>query len=132
MKIDRLDHLVLTVHDVDRTCEFYSRVFGMEIITFGEGRKALRFGQQKLNLHTAGKEWEPKALNPTPASGDFCLIAEVPLEQVIQHIKACGVEILEGPVRRTGATGDITSIYIRDPDGNLIEVSNYLNKSEED
>lgn len=126
MKIDRVDHLVLTVHDTERTCEFYSRIFGMEVVVFGEGRKALQFGQQKLNLHAVGKELEPKALNPTPGSGDICLITEIPLEQVIQHMKACGMEILEGPVRRTGAIGVLSSIYVRDPDGNLIEVSNYL------
>jgi catechol 2,3-dioxygenase-like lactoylglutathione lyase family enzyme len=130
MKIKWLDHLVLTVHNLERTCEFYSRVFGMEVVTFGEGRKALRFGQQKLNLHVAGKEFEPKALYPTPGSTDLCLITEIPLEQVREHIKTCGVEIVEGSVRRTGAIGAILSIYLRDPDGNLIEVSNYLDKSE--
>lgn len=129
MKIDRVDHLVLTVHDLERTCEFYSRVFGMEVVTFGEGRKALHFGYQKLNLHAVGKELEPKALNPTPGSGDLCLLTETPLQEVVQHMKDCGVEILEGPVRRTGAVGAIISIYVRDPDGNLLEVSNYLDNS---
>ncbi len=126
MKIERIDHLVLTVHDIERTCEFYSRVFGMEVVNFAEGRKALQFGQQKFNLHATGKEFEPKALSPTPGSVDLCLITETPLEEVIQYIKGCGVEILDGPVRRTGAIGVLFSIYMRDPDGNLIEVSNYL------
>lgn len=126
MKIERLDHLVLTVHDIDRTCEFYSRVLGMKAIAFQGGRIALQFGQQKLNLHAVGKEFEPKALNPTPGSVDLCLITQISLDEVIQHMKNCGVEILDGPVKRTGATGEILSIYLRDPDGNLIEVSNYL------
>jgi catechol 2,3-dioxygenase-like lactoylglutathione lyase family enzyme len=126
MKIDRLDHLVLTVLSIDATCDFYSRVLGMKIVTFGEGRKALQFGRQKINLHERGKEFEPKALHPTAGSGDLCFITQVPLPQVLDHIRACGAEILEGPVRRTGAMGPIESVYIRDPDGNLIEVSNYL------
>jgi catechol 2,3-dioxygenase-like lactoylglutathione lyase family enzyme len=125
MRIDRLDHLVLTVRDIGATCEFYSRVLGMQVVTFGEGRKALQFGQQKINLHESGKEFDPKAARPTPGSGDLCLITEVPLPQAIEHIRSCGVEIVEGPVGRTGAVGPIESIYIRDPDGNLIEVSNY-------
>jgi catechol 2,3-dioxygenase-like lactoylglutathione lyase family enzyme len=124
--IDRLDHLVLTVSDLNATCDFYSRVLGMEVVTFGGGRKALQFGSQKLNLHEAGKEFEPKAVKPTPGSADLCLIAGVPLEQVISHLRSCGVEIIEGPVQRTGATGPIQSVYVRDPDGNLIEISRYL------
>jgi catechol 2,3-dioxygenase-like lactoylglutathione lyase family enzyme len=124
--IDRLDHLVLTVSDLNVTCDFYSRVLGMEVVTFGGGRKALQFGSQKLNLHEAGKEFEPKAVKPTPGSADLCLIAGVPLEQVISHFRSCGVEIIEGPVQRTGATGPIQSVYVRDPDGNLIEISRYL------
>jgi catechol 2,3-dioxygenase-like lactoylglutathione lyase family enzyme len=126
MKIDRLDHLVLTVLSIDATCDFYSRVLGMKIVTFGEGRKALQFGRQKINLHERGKEFEPKALHPTAGSGDLCFITQVPLPQVLDHIRACGAEILEGPVRRTGAMGPIESVYLRDPDGNLIEVSNHL------
>jgi catechol 2,3-dioxygenase-like lactoylglutathione lyase family enzyme len=124
--IDRLDHLVLTVSDLNATCDFYSRVLGMEVVTFGGGRKALQFGSQKLNLHEAGKEFEPKAVKPTPGSADLCLIAGVPLEQVISHFRSCGVDIIEGPVQRTGATGPIQSVYVRDPDGNLIEISRYL------
>jgi catechol 2,3-dioxygenase-like lactoylglutathione lyase family enzyme len=124
LKIDRIDHLVLTVGNIEVTCDFYSRVLGMEVITFGPGRKALRFGSQKINLHQAGQEFEPKALAPTPGSADLCLVTTVPLEQVIVHLGQCEVEIIEGPVSRTGATGAIESVYIRDPDGNLIEISN--------
>ncbi len=126
MQTERIDHLVLTVHDIAATCEFYSRVLGMRVMTFGDGRKALQFGQQKINLHEREKEFDPKAMYPTPGSGDVCFITEVPLPQVMDHIRSCGVKILEGPVRRTGAVGPIESIYIRDPDGNLIEVSNSL------
>ncbi len=124
MKIERIDHVVLTVCDIARTCEFYSRVLGMEVVTFGDGRTALRFGQQKINLHETGKEFEPKALHPTPGSGDLCFITDLPLGQIIHHVQACGANIVEGPVRRTGALGPIESIYVRDPDGNLIEISN--------
>jgi len=127
MKIDSIDHLVLTVHNIEATCEFYHRVLGMEVVTFGSARKALQFGQQKINLHELGNEFAPKAKHPTPGSGDICLITSLPLEQVQDHIIACGVEIILGPVTRTGSLGAITSIYLRDLDGNLIEVSNYLN-----
>ncbi len=126
MQIDRLDHLVLTVSNIEATCAFYERVLGMQAIIFGNGRKALHFGKQKINLHEAGKEFEPKALHPTPGSGDICFITEIPLEQVIEHIRSCDVDIVEGPVKKTGAMGQIESIYFRDPDGNLIELSNYL------
>lgn len=126
MRIDRLDHLVLTVRDVDATCSFYVRVLGMQIVTFGEARKALAFGRQKINLHQAGREFEPKAALPTPGSADLCLITDVPLDEVIAHLTACDVAVVEGPVMRTGATGPIRSVYFRDPDGNLIEVSNYV------
>jgi catechol 2,3-dioxygenase-like lactoylglutathione lyase family enzyme len=122
--MDRLDHLVLTVREVGATCAFYADVLGMEVVTFGEGRKALAFGRQKINLHQAGREFEPKSARPTPGSGDICLMAETPLEAVIAHVRACGVEIEDGPVPRSGATGPITSIYLRDPDENLIEISN--------
>ncbi len=125
MRIERLDHLVLTVRDIAATCDFYSTVLGMEVVTFGAGRKALAFGQQKFNLHEAGREFEPKADRPTPGSADLCLIADDSLAEVIDHLRACGVPILEGPVKRTGALGPITSVYFRDPDQNLIEVSTY-------
>ena len=126
MRIDRLDHLVLTVQNIEGTCDFYSRVLGMKVVTFGNDRKVLQFGRQKINLHERGKEFDPKAANPTPGSGDLCFITETPLSQVMGHIRSCGIEIIEGPVRRTGAVGPVESIYLRDPDGNLIEVSNYL------
>src|SRR4051812_28416169 len=126
MNIDRLDHLVLTVKNIDVTCDFYARVLGMNVITFGEGRKALSFGQQKFNLHEAGHEFEPKAAHPTPGSADFCLITTTPIEQVITHLNACGVPMIEGPVQRTGAVGTLRSVYFRDPDDNLVEVSNYV------
>ena len=125
MRIERLDHLVLTVRDIAATCDFYSTVLGMEVVTFGAGRKALAFGQQKFNLHEAGREFEPKADRPTPGSADLCLIADGALDDVVAHLRACGVPILEGPVQRTGALGPITSVYFRDPDRNLIEVSTY-------
>ena len=126
MKVDHLDHLVLTVKSIPATCEFYARVLSMEVITFGSNRRALVFGAQKINLHEAGKEWEPKAHRPTPGSADLCFITLTPLADVVEHLRRCGVEIIEGPVKRTGATGSITSVYFRDPDLNLIEVSNYL------
>lgn len=125
MNIDRLDHLVLTVNDIDKTCSFYKKVLGMEVIIFASGRKALSFGSQKINLRQKGKEYEPKALTPTPGSGDLCFITSIPISEVIAHVNSCGIEIIEGPVKRTGATGPIISVYFRDPDLNLIEVSNY-------
>jgi catechol 2,3-dioxygenase-like lactoylglutathione lyase family enzyme len=126
VRIDRLDHLVLTVADIDATVEFYTRVLGMKAVTFGTGRTALAFGRSKVNLHRAGHEFEPKAHRPTPGSADLCLIAADPLEQVIEELTAHRVPIEEGPVERTGATGPIRSVYFRDPDRNLIEVSTYL------
>ncbi|MFS8533990.1 MAG: VOC family protein [Limnochordales bacterium] len=126
MKVDSLDHLVLTVADVEATCRFYSRVLGMEVVTFGQGRKALQFGSQKINLHQQGREFEPKAARPTPGSADLCFLTTVPLSDVVAHLQSAGVAIVEGPVQRTGATGPILSVYFRDPDGNLIEVANQL------
>ena len=125
MNINRLDHLVLTVKDIEDTCTFYSKVLGMKEITFGGGRKALAFGNQKINLHEYANEFEPKTLRPKPGSADLCFVTAVPLPEVIEHVRSCGVEIIEGPVERMGALGPITSIYFRDPDGNLIEVSTY-------
>ena len=122
--IDRIDHIVLTVFDLDRTIDFYARVLGMEPVTFAGGRRGLAFGRQKLNLHQAGKEFEPKALRPAPGAIDLCFIAATPLEQVIAALREAKVAIIEGPVP-TGATGPMMSVYFRDPDGNLIEVSNY-------
>ena len=120
-----LDHLVLTVENIEQTCAFYAKVLGMEVATFGEGRKALRFGNQKINLHQAGREFEPKAHRPTPGSADLCFVASVTLDALTEHLWNQGVPVLEGPVKRTGATGPITSVYFRDPDNNLIEVSVY-------
>ena len=125
MKIDALDHLVLTVADVGVTCAFYARVLGMEEIPFGEGRKALAFGAQKINLHAHGREYEPKALRPTPGSADLCLLTSLPIAAVVEHLRREAVAIEEGPVMRTGARGPIESVYLRDPDGNLIEISRY-------
>ena len=126
MHIDQLDHLVLTVQDIQVTSEFYERVLGMQVITFAEERKALQFGNQKINLHQKGKEFDPKALYPTPGSADLCFLTSVPLEQVITHLHSCNVPLLLGPVKRTGATKSLMSVYFRDPDGNLLEVSNTL------
>ncbi|MCB1961515.1 MAG: VOC family protein [Rhodocyclaceae bacterium] len=126
MQISRVDHLVLTVKSIPVTCAFYERVLGMTPVSFGEGRKALTFGAQKFNLHQVGQEFEPKAHRPTPGAIDICLITDTPIATVVEELKNAGVEITEGPVRRTGATGPILSVYFRDPDGNLIEVSNLI------
>ncbi|MEP6987658.1 MAG: VOC family protein [Chloroflexota bacterium] len=124
MQIERLDHLVMTVADIEVTCAFYARVMGMQVVTFGPGRKAPAFGHQKINLHEHGKEFEPKALVPTPGSADLCFITSTPISEVIRHLTEERIEIILGPVKRTGATRQLESVYFRDPDGNLIEVSN--------
>jgi catechol 2,3-dioxygenase-like lactoylglutathione lyase family enzyme len=126
MKIDSLDHLVLTVKDLDAAISFYADVLGMKPISFGDGRNALHFGSMKINLHQQGNEFDPKSHAPTPGSADLCFITSVPVQEVISHLSACNVPIIEGPVRRTGATGPILSVYFRDPDMNLIEVSNRI------
>lgn len=126
MRIERIDHIVLTVKDLEETCQFYSRVLGMEVVTFGEDRRALAFGGQKINLHQHGKEFEPKAKTPIPGAIDLCLITETPIEDVVAHLQSVGVAIEQGPIQKTGATGPILSVYFRDPDGNLIEVSRYV------
>ncbi len=123
--IERLDHLVLTVADIDVTVDFYERVLGMRHERFGSGRSALVFGQQKFNLHQAGREFEPKAAMPTPGAIDLCLITQWSMAQVLEHLAGQGVSVEEGPVARTGAVGPIESVYFRDPDSNLIEVSRY-------
>ena len=125
MHIDRLDHLVLTVADIDRTCAFYTRVLGMEVVKFGNGRTALKFGQQKINLHHADNIPGLVADRPTPGSGDLCFITSVPLAEVVAHLERCAVPIVAGPGPRAGAIGEIQSVYIRDPDQNLVEISNY-------
>jgi len=125
ISIDCLDHLVLTVADIDRTCAFYCEILGFEITIFGADRKALTFGAQKFNLHQLGNEFEPKAACATAGSADLCLITTTPISDVVSQLELASVSIEEGPVARTGATGPIMSIYIRDPDQNLIEISTY-------
>lgn len=126
MKISHLDHLVLTVADIENTCNFYQTVLGFEVITFKGDRKALKFGHQKINLHQLGKEFEPKALQPTSGSADLCFISDTPISEVVGHLNQLNIQIEEGPVERTGAMHPILSVYIRDPDQNLIEISNIL------
>ena len=124
--IDHLDHLVLTTTDEAACVAFYTGVLGMQLETFGAGRKAFRFGNQKINLHVKGSEFEPKAHLPVPGALDLCFVASRPLAQVIDALQAGGQTIVEGPVLRTGATGRIRSVYLRDPDLNLIEISEYV------
>lgn len=126
MNIERLDHLVLTVSDLSATIDFYTRVMGMQVITFGDDRKALRFGQQKINLHVKGQEIEPKADVPTTGSADLCFISATPMNEILNHLKICDVTPLMSPDYRTGATHRLLSVYFRDPDNNLIEVSNII------
>ena len=125
MKINRLDHFVLTVADIEATVAFYTQVLGMTEVSFGAGRRALTFGSSKINLHERGKEFEPKAEHATPGSADICLIVADDIADVVAQLDAAGVPIEEGPVERTGATGPILSCYLRDPDRNLVELSNY-------
>ncbi len=125
IELDRLDHLVLTVRDVEATCRFYETALGMRREEFGAGRVALHFGRQKINVHPHPSPVEIVAEDPRPGSADLCFIAETPLEEVAAHLEACGVAIEMGPVECTGAEGPMTSVYFRDPDGNIIEVSNY-------
>lgn len=127
IKLSRLDHVVLTVADVAKSVAFYQNVLGMEAETFGEPpRTALKFGGQKINLHPADAPYSPHALKPVPGSADLCFISPQPLQEVMLWLIGCGVEIIEGPVERTGATGRLNSLYVRDPDGNLIEIANLL------
>lgn len=125
MQINRIDHLVLTVTSIEHTVDFYTRVLGMSKVDFGNGRVALSFGDQKLNLHELGHEYEPKATKAIPGSADLCFVIDTPVTEAIEHIREHGVAIIEGPVNRTGARGQIVSAYLRDPDGNLLEISNY-------
>lgn len=124
--IDRIDHLVLTVRDIDVSIAFYTRVLGMQAKTFGDGRIALHFGRQKINLHQYGREFEPKARHPRPGSADLCLVTTTPIDELCAHLEHCAVDLVDGPVERTGALGPIQSIYCRDPDGNLIELAHYV------
>ena len=125
INIGGLDHLVLTVGDISRTCRFYTGVLGMKEISHDRDRKALAFGNQKINLHAAGSRIEPRAASPTPGSADLCLVTETPLARVIEALEKNGVEVIAGPVPRTGARGRMMSVYFRDPDGNLLEVASY-------
>ena len=121
--IDHLDHIVLTTARTEQCIDFYTRVLGMNFERFGQGRMALKFGVQKINLHEKGREFEPKATLASPGTLDICFIASLPLEEVIARLAACNVPIIEGPVMKTGAQGPIRSVYVRDPDGNLVEIS---------
>ena len=126
MLIDRIDHVVLTVRDPERTCDFYHQVLGFEVVSFAGGRKGLSFGRQKLNLHQYGKEFEPKAEHPTPGSVDLCFITRTPLDQVRRELAEKGIPVEVGPVEKVGAIGTLLSVYVRDPDQNLIEIANYI------
>jgi catechol 2,3-dioxygenase-like lactoylglutathione lyase family enzyme len=126
--IDRVDHFVLTVRDLDAACAFYRRALGASVVPSPEGKgpTAVAFGRQKINLHVVGHEFEPKATRPTVGAGDFCLVTEAPINEVLRHLATCSVAVELGPVPRHGALGPMTSVYFRDPDGNLVEVAKYL------
>ncbi|WP_367597588.1 VOC family protein [Pseudomonas fulva] len=124
--ISHLDHLVLTTIDVEACTDFYTRIMGMKLESFGAGRLALRFGEQKINVHVRGHEFEPKAHLPVPGALDLCFIASISLDEVVAHLEAQQWPIIEGPIQRTGAMGPIRSVYVRDPDLNLIEISERL------
>ena len=126
MKVKELDHFVLTANDIEDSIQFFTTVLGMELVSFEDGRNSLIFGKQKINLHQAGKEILPHAKHPLPGSADLCFVTDTSMEQILEHLNTCGITILEGPVKRIGATGPLQSIYIQDPDGNLIEISNQL------
>ena len=125
MEFDRIDHVVFTVRDIAATCDFYARALGLRVLSFDDGRRALQVGQCKINLHQQGHEFEPKALRPGPGTQDICLVTTTPLHEVIGHLRNAGIAIIAGPVRRTGARGTMESVYVRDPDGNLVEVARY-------
>jgi catechol 2,3-dioxygenase-like lactoylglutathione lyase family enzyme len=126
MKVSSLDHLVLTVKNLEATCTFYSQALGMEIVSFQNDRKSLKFGNSKINLHEHGHEFDPKANYPTPGSADLCFLTDTPIQEVIRHLIEIGVNIIEGPVQRTGAKNKLLSVYVRDPDDNLVEISNEI------
>lgn len=130
INIDRVDHLVLTVADVDRAAEFYERILGMRTVTFPGDRRAVSFGQQTIKLHAASELVEPTATHPVPGSANLCFVTEQPISEVQEHLRANDVRIEEGPVGRTGTSGPITSLYLRDPDGNLIEIARYDEEAE--
>ncbi|WP_348612881.1 VOC family protein [Halobaculum rarum] len=122
MNATAIDHFVLTVSDVSASCDFYESL-GAEVVTFGDDRKAVRFGDQKINLHPTDGDVTPVASEPTVGAGDFCLLTETPIETVEADLRERGIEIVEGPIERTGAVAPITSVYVRDPDGNLVEIA---------
>ncbi|HEB50897.1 MAG TPA: VOC family protein [Desulfobulbus sp.] len=129
MQIDSLDHLVLTVGDIETTCRFYTRVLGMRVVEFGSGRRALAFGSQKINLHRLHDTIEPCAAVPLPGSADLCLLTSTPMTEILDHLRANDIRPVAGPVERTGARGPILSVYLRDPDGNLLEIANPISHS---
>jgi len=122
----QIDHLVLTVRDVEVTCRFYAEMLGVEVIEFGDSRKALTFGGLKINLHQFGKEFQPHAKYPSLGSADICFITNLPMGKVVEHFIENRIKIIDGPAERTGSNGPILSVYIKDPDGNLIEIANQL------
>ena len=124
--IDSLDHIVFTVRDIEATLAFYRDVLGMKPVTFADGRRALHFGVQKINLHVAGREFEPKAKAATPGSADVCFLTSTPIERVVETLRDKRIPIVEGPVPKTGAQGSLLSVYVRDPDENLIEIANLI------
>ncbi len=128
IRLDSIDHVVFTVRDVEATGTWYSQVLGTEVLTFGGGRKALQIGHCKINLHQTGREFEPKAACPAPGTQDICLVTTSSMQEVVDHLTGIGVPIIEGPVAKTGAMGPIESVYLRDPDGNLIEVARYADR----
>lgn len=125
LKLQRFDHVVLTVKDLEVTVDFYTRVLGMRVSASAGGPLAVKFGDQKINLHELGSEFQPNARRAVPGTGDLCFITEQPIEEVVRHLEECEVDIVEGPVGRVGALGPMTSVYFRDPDGNLLEVATY-------
>jgi catechol 2,3-dioxygenase-like lactoylglutathione lyase family enzyme len=125
VKVTTLDHLVLTVQDLESTVDFYTRVLGMTVSVFGEGRLALKFGTQKINLHELGKELQPNARRAQAGSADLCFLSDEPLDSWVDHFEEEGVDVVGGPIRQTGALGPMDSIYCRDPDGNLVEIASY-------
>lgn len=130
MKLEGIDHIVLTVKDVEATCRFYQRVLGMETRVMPNGRTALHFGRQKINLHLYGSEVEPRATSPTPGSADLCFVIQSRISDALDELRDLDVSIIEGPVQRNGALGKMVSVYINDPDGNLLEVSSYEDEAE--
>ena len=130
MQINRIDHLVITVADIERTVDFYQRVLGMQRIEFTGGRIALRCGAQKINLHQLGSEFEPKAQQVRSGSADLCFIADTPINVALEQFREQGVDIIDGPIERSGANGAIVSLDLREPDGDLIEISNYLDEED--